>query len=102
MEIALLMPLIMLLVIGSLSLGLMLADRIEIQHAAREGAVMGAQAPSDRCTTALGATAAVLARPVASAACTEDGTTISVELWDALPLPGGARTIHVIERGAIR
>jgi Flp pilus assembly protein TadG len=106
-ELALVMPLLLFVVLGGIWIGLLLVDRMELQHAAQEGAVMGvtASASADPCTTALGAAETVLGRPAAYATCSIDGaSTLSVELHDEIPplVPMfGPVTVRVVERGIV-
>lgn len=105
-EVALVTPLLLLLFLGALGLGIMLIDRVELQHAAQEGAVMGATSTGEPCTDALAAAAAVLGRPAASQGCSVTDTTVTVSLHDELTLPvpifGPSVSVDVAERGMIR
>lgn len=107
-EFALILPLLLLLILGSLQVGVALMVRSELSHAVREAAVAGATAASqpERCPAALAALVTVFGRDPETAHCTPaTGNAIEVSAAVDLPLfiPGpDVWRISVTERAIIR
>lgn len=88
-EFALVLPLLLFLVLGSMQVGVALMVRAELAHAAREGAIAGASAPakSGRCGIALAGMAKVYGRRIQDTACDlAGGKSITVKAGLDLPL----------------
>jgi Flp pilus assembly protein TadG len=107
-EFALILPLLLLLILGGLQVGLALLTRMELVHAATEGAYAGASEPSQprRCDTALEVLAEVYGRALDDAACVPAvGQYLELRASVDVPLfiPGPDHwTITVTERAVIR
>lgn len=107
-EFALVLPLLLLFTLGAFQVGVALMVRAELAHAAREGAIAGANEPAQprRCDTALAVLAEVYGRSPDDARCIPAvGSSIEVHAAIRLPLfiPGpDAWTIAVTERAVIR
>lgn len=107
-EFALILPLLMLLILGGIQVGIGLMTRYELVVAAAEGADTGAldRTPETRCTTALAATTAVYAHPLAALDCSSPSglveVTASVDLPLLFPLFGTTWRISVSERAPVR
>lgn len=107
-EFALILPLLLFVILGGIQVGLALTVRYELVVAAAEGADTGAldRTPETRCDTALAATAAVYAHPLASVSCREPVGLVEVsatyDLPLIVPLFGATWTISVTERAAVR
>lgn len=107
-EMALILPLLLFVILGGIQVGLAMTVRYELVVAAAEGADTGAldRTPERRCDTALAATAAVYAHPLASSSCRQPPglveVTAAVDLPLLVPLFGASWRISVSERAAIR
>jgi Flp pilus assembly protein TadG len=94
-EFALILPLLLLLIVGSIWTSLYLQSSSRLQHAAQEGAVAGASAEegTDRCERAIEATEAVLAADV-DRECIVDGELVTVTLSGSIAVPPPLDAIH--------
>ena len=107
-EFALILPLLLTLLLGGATVGILLIDKMQLTHAAIEGADSGASFPSarQRCPKALSTAAAVLGRTTAEASCRSRGGLVEVSLGDKLPLlvpfVGDSWWVRVTERSSIR
>ena len=106
MEFALILPILLLLVLGSIEVGLAMVTRYELVHAATEGAIAGASTPGDRCADAMAVTAAIYGRQLTDLACEPAGTSLAVTAGVDLPLfvPVGRGVWHIVvtERSELR
>jgi predicted metal-binding membrane protein len=84
-ELALVTPILLLLIIGSLALGALVLQRIQMQHAANETAVAVAQHPSG-CSVAGARVGQLLGFAPSSVACSSGGQMITVSLAHAFPV----------------
>lgn len=84
-EFALITPILLVLMLGGLSVGLLVLDRIVLTHAAQEAAVWGASHAGD-CSGALARVPQVLGRQPDSKVCDRFGQVIEVTLSDDRPV----------------
>lgn len=105
-EFALILPILLFLILGGMQLGLLLIDRIQVQHAAQEGAIAGASEASvpRRCTVAEATVPKVLGRDPTEVRCTAPGDLMVVTVHDVLPLvaPFGWNEVDVTARAQVR
>jgi len=107
-EMALILPILLTLLLGGATVGILLIDRMQLAHAAIEGADSGASFSSvrQRCPKALSTAAAVLGRTTAEASCRSRGGLVEVSLGERLPLlvpfVGDSWWVRVTERSSIR
>lgn len=105
-EFALVLPLLLFLILGGMQLGLLLIDRLEVEHAAAEGAVAGAGEASvpRRCDVAEATVPRVLGRDPTSVTCTAPGDMLVVSVHDEIPLvvPFGPHSVDVTARAVVR
>lgn len=103
-EMALVTPILLFILLGGLALGIMLLERMELTHAAQEGAVAGAMNPGDSCGRALAVAKQIHAAHEAS--CAVQGQYIEVSLSRDLPLIvpffANSVSISVTERAVLR
>jgi Flp pilus assembly protein TadG len=94
-EFALILPLLLMLSLGGVSVGLLLLDRYELQHAATEGAIAGADnrgasdsnpSRAERCRDAIGTATRILGRRPMEASCTARSRMVELHLAENLPL----------------
>lgn len=101
-EFAIITPILLLLLLGGIAIGLLVLSRIELQHAAQEAAIGGAQ--KNGCTGALGLVPQVLGHEPDDKSCRETGNVVEVTLFEGgvgftpFPLPG----ITVVGRAVLR
>lgn len=101
-EFALVTPLLLFIILGGTAVGLLVVNRVELQHAAQEAAVAGAQ--KNGCTGALGAVPQVLGYEPDDKSCRETGQIVEVTLFQRsqrlapIPIPD----ITVTGRAVIR
>jgi hypothetical protein len=114
-EFALILPLLVMLSLGGVTVGLLLLDRYELQHAATEGAIAGADSrgfsnsnPSraERCRDAVSTATRILGRRPMEASCTARGRMVELHLAENLPLlipfVGDSWRIAVVARSEFR
>jgi uncharacterized membrane protein len=85
-EAALVLPILLFVFLGGITIGLLVLDRYELQHAATEGAIAGASAPSQRCAEARAIARRVLGRRPGSASCEVRGGVLELQLTESLPI----------------
>jgi Flp pilus assembly protein TadG len=107
-EFALVLPVLLLLILGSMQVAVALMVRAELAHAAREGAIAGAAEPDQpkRCDTALAALAEVYGRPLDDAKCVPavgNAIEVSADVDLRLFIPGWDHwRLAVTERAIVR
>jgi Flp pilus assembly protein TadG len=106
LEAALVLPILLFVFLGGISIGLIVLDKYELQHAATEGAIVGASSPSERCANAKEAAIRVLGRRPSSISCVSRARIIELTVAENLPifvpvLPNPF-PIRVTARAAIR
>lgn len=114
-EFALILPIFLMLALGGVTVGLLILDRYELQHAASEGAIAGAEQPGQgggiglrtlRCRNAIAAAVAILGRRPAETDCMVRGRLVEVHLAETLPLlvpfVGDSWRVSVIARAQAR
>jgi uncharacterized membrane protein len=107
-EFALVLPLLLMLSLGGVTVGLLLLDRYELQHAASEGAIEGASThgPRAECRDATAAAIRVLGRRPDEIGCTARGRLVELHLAERLPLlipfVGDSWRVSVIARALVR
>jgi Flp pilus assembly protein TadG len=85
-EAALVLPILLFILLGGISIGLIVLDKYELQHAATEGAIVGASSPSERCANAKEAAIRVLGRRPSSIGCVARSRIIELTLAENLPI----------------
>jgi uncharacterized membrane protein len=85
-EMALVLPLLLFVFLGGISIGLIVLDKYELQHAATEGAIVGADSPSERCANAKEAAIRVLGRRPSSLGCNRRAGVFELTLAENLPI----------------
>lgn len=100
-EFALILPLQLLLILGALQVGLALVTRIQLVHAAQQGAVIGASEPvvSQRCDRAIEAATTVYGSAPDAAECSQPGNVVQLRLTDAATVIGPFGTWNVVSTG---
>jgi hypothetical protein len=105
-EFAIVTPLLLAIMLGGFAIGLMLLDRMQLTHAAQEGAVAGAANSGDSCGVAISTARKIFGRSFSAEACATQGQLLELSLSHQLPIvvPGWADsvTISVTERAALR
>jgi Flp pilus assembly protein TadG len=105
-EAAFVLPILLFVFLGGISIGLIVLDKYELQHAATEGAIVGASSPSERCANAKEAAIRVLGRRPSSISCVSRARIIELTLAENLPIFVPALPdpfpIRVTARAAIR
>jgi hypothetical protein len=106
-EMALMLPILLTILIGGMSLGLAIADRIELRHAAIEGVDAGADLGRPaRCARAIDIERHILGRRPATETCRPGGQYLELTLGEpfALPIPfvPGDFRVSVTERARTR
>lgn len=102
-EFAIVTPVMLLIILGGVSVGLLLLNRTELQHAAQEAAVSGAM--EGGCAGALGVVPQILGYEPDEKSCDETGQIVEVTLTNEvsrispLPLPD---SITVSARAMLR
>lgn len=86
-EMALILPLLLLLLLGVFAVGEFERRGLSLTHAAIEGAVAGAENPGDSCGLALETARKVYGSTPDTADCAVQGQMIEVTLSDPLNLP---------------
>jgi Flp pilus assembly protein TadG len=86
LEAALVLPILLFVFLGGISIGLIVLDKYELQHAATEGAIVGASSPSERCANAKEAAIRVLGRRPGSISCNTRARIVELTLAEALPI----------------
>ncbi len=86
LEAALVLPLLLFVLLGGISVGLIVLDRYELQHSATEGAIAGADSRSGRCTQARAVAARVLGRRPGSSSCQVRGGFVELTVTEELPI----------------
>lgn len=83
-EFALILPIFLLLILGTIQVGIWQLASYNLQHAAIQGATAGAAepAPARRCDIAITTAERVLGHAPASAACIAIGADFTLELGD--------------------
>jgi len=106
LEFAIITPLMLFILLGGISIGLIILDRYELQHAATEGAISGADVHFGRCGEAIAVANRVLGRRPGSASCVVRGRVLELSLSESLPIfiPALANPfpIAVSSRAALR
>jgi hypothetical protein len=100
-EFALLLPILMLIVLGSMGIGLTILHREQMQHAAQEVAVAAAQ---ETCPAGMAKLDKILGYTPDTSDCTVTGQIVEVSLSNAWPalLPMLPETISVSARAVVR
>lgn len=96
-ELAVILPFLVLLLIGTLELGLLVRDHQALQNAAREGARFSALPGNKIATAAAPATTRANIESVVIAYLANDGITLSggdITIDQAVPMTVGAYTVH--------
>jgi hypothetical protein len=114
-EFALILPLLLMLSLGGVTVGLLLLDRYELQHAATEGAISGAgirgasnsePTRAERCRDAVSTAARILGRRPMEAGCEARGGMVELHLAESLPLlipfVGDSWRVAVVARSEFR
>lgn len=108
-EFALVLPILLLLLLGSMQVGVALLVRYQLEHAVSEAAIAGATAASqpERCPAALAALAEVYRGSIQDAACVpSSGTAIQVtarvDLLLFIPAPTDHWSIEATGRAIVR
>lgn len=102
-EFAIILPLLLLLILGTFQVGIGLVVRYELGHAASEAAIVGAS--DGTCVAALAALVEVYGRAPDESGCTRDASLVEVSAGVELPmlLPvGDGWFIRVAARAGIR
>jgi Flp pilus assembly protein TadG len=86
LEAALVLPILLFVFLGGISIGLIVLDKYELQHAATEGAIVGASSPSERCANAKEAAIRVLGRRPSSISCVARARVIELTVAENLPI----------------
>jgi Flp pilus assembly protein TadG len=85
-EAALMLPILLFVFLGGISIGLIVLDKYELTHAATEGALVGAASPSERCANAKEAAIRVLGRRPSSISCNTRARVFELTLAEDLPI----------------
>jgi hypothetical protein len=105
-EFALVTPLLLLILLGGVAIGLMLLDRMQLVHAAQEGAVAGAANSGDSCGVAITTARQVFGRAFSAESCSTQGQMLELSVADELPIVvpfwTDSVTISVTERAVLR
>jgi Flp pilus assembly protein TadG len=86
LEMALVLPILLFILLGGISVGLIVLDRYELQHAASEGAIAGASVPSQRCDEARAVARRILGRRPSSSSCQVRGGFVELTVAEELPI----------------
>ena len=81
-EFAIILPILLMLMLGGAGVGLLILNRMTLQHAAQEAAIAGAD--QGGCSGALGAVPQVLGYEPDSKACEERGQLVEVTLTQSV------------------
>jgi hypothetical protein len=102
-EFALITPIFLMMIVGSLALGVLVLQRVQMQHAANETAVAAAQHPSG-CSVAGARAGQLLGFGPDWVGCSSGGQMVTVTLSHAFPsiLPLIPSTIEASGRAMIR
>jgi Flp pilus assembly protein TadG len=105
-EFMLILPIFLFLILGGLQLGILLAARIQLQHAVQEGAIAGASEASvpRRCDVAEATVPRVLGRSPLEVRCTAPGDLLVVTVHDQVPVvvPFASGVVDVTGRALVR
>jgi len=106
LEAALTLPILLFVLLGGISIGLIVLDRYELQHAATEGAIAGAGSRSQRCANATSVAIRVLGRRPGSTSCVVRSRIVELTVAEDLPIYVPALSnpfpIRVTARAALR
>jgi uncharacterized membrane protein len=83
-EFALITPIFLLLIVGALALGVLVLQRIQMQHAANETAIAAAQHPSG-CSIAGSRSAQILGFTPETVECSSGGQLVTIRLVHNFP-----------------
>jgi hypothetical protein len=101
-EFALVLPLMMVLILGTFQVGFALLMQLQLTHAAQQAATAGANAEAvpQRCTVAEDTAHTVYAHELDDAHCSQPGNIVELTLTDTLPAvsPFGPWTLDVTAR----
>jgi len=105
-EFALVLPLMLLIILGGMSLGFVFLDRMRLEHATMEAAIAGASVEEDRCEVAEEIIAAFYRAVPDEFQCSEDEERVQINASHRLPLlipfAGDVLTIEVTESAVVR
>jgi Flp pilus assembly protein TadG len=98
-EFALILPILLVLILGTIQVGLALTVRMQVVYAAQQGAVTGANDPAvpQRCDTAITTAQTVYIGDLDDAQCTQPGNVVTLVLSDTVPMvsPFGPWVVRV-------
>lgn len=107
-EFALVLPLLLFIILGGMSLGFVFLDRMRLEHATMEAAIAGASDPSPprRCEVAEQTVAVIYGLAPDTFRCTGIGDRLQIDTSHNLPLlipfAGDVLTIAVSESAMVR
>jgi hypothetical protein len=86
-ETALVLPILLTLFLGILWVGYLGVMRLQLIHAATEGATAGAMNPGNSCGFAIESARKIYGLPLDEATCTEQGQMLELSIADSLTFP---------------